>query len=528
MIQDHIMSLLYSKKINILFLSLLVLCSLNIATHTPSAYAQTPPIQSTSKEGTSSDDKTSTKSASKEEAADNNLDISGSIPIEELVNSWESKYTSLLKKFGLDNSLNAKLLATAIILIVLAISAFISNKITVKIKDRMRSVAQRLHVDYKKLRFYQKAIYYFFLGFILLAVLTALLSTWNISITDYLSEEFIASSLANIVTIYLLILGASVIIDISSGLVEQFFLRWGGSQSRINTLLPIARTTVFITFATLFTLMLLSELGINVMPLLAGAGVLGFAIGFGAQTIIKDLLTGFIIILEDLIQVGDVAKLADRTGVIEKITIRKVQLRDLGGSVYTVPFSEITIVENLTKEYSIALFEVGIAYREDMDYVCTLLSQVDENMREDDNFKDDMLEPLEIFGLDKFADSAVIIKARIKTNPSQQWRISREFNRRIKMLFDKENIEIPFPHQTIYFGENKDGSAPPLHIEQKNNVRNLPSEPDSESDSEPESTEQSKEQVNEKAKKEPENQSHKPANTATEAQQLPSKDDEDD
>ena len=491
MIKGHIMNLLYSKKLKALLFSLLMICTLNITTYTSDIYAQTPTIQNSSNE-----------SSSEEQEKDSSLSISNSIPIEEIVNSWESKYSSFLKKFNLDSSLNTKLLATTIILIALAVSAFISNKITVRIKNRMRSIAQRLHVNYKKIRFYQRAIYYFFLSFIILAVLTALLSTWDISITDYLSEDLITSSLANVVTIYLLILGASVIIDISSGLVEQFFIRWGGSQSRIDTLLPIAKTTVFITFTTLFTLMLLSELGINVMPLLAGAGVLGFAIGFGAQTIIKDLLTGFIIILEDLIQVGDVAKLAGRTGVIEKITIRKVQLRDLGGSVYTVPFSEITIVENLTKEYSIALFEVGIAYREDMDYVCTLLSQVDENMREDENFKDDMLEPLEIFGLDKFADSAVIIKARIKTNPSQQWRISREFNRRIKMLFDKENIEIPFPHQTIYFGENKDGSAPPLHIEQKNNVRNLPSEP--------------------------ENKSHKPANTATEAQQLPSKDDEDD
>lgn len=494
------MNLLYSKKSKNLLFYFLVLCTLSITPYTSTTYAQASTIEKTSSE-ISSNEKLS---EAQEENGD--LNISDSIPIEEIVNSWENKYSLLLKKFNLDSSLNTKLFTTAIILIALTISAFISNKVTIRMKNRMRFIAQRLHVNYKKMRFYQRAIYYFFLSFILLAVLTALLSTWNISITDYLSEDFITSSLANIVTIYLLVLGASVIIDISSGLVEQFFIRWGGSQSRIDTLLPIAKTTVFITFATIFTLMLLSELGINVMPLLAGAGVLGFAIGFGAQTIIKDLLTGFIIILEDLIQVGDVVKLADRTGVIEKITIRKVQLRDLGGSVYTVPFSEITIVENLTKEYSIALFEVGVAYRENMDYVCTLLSQVDEKLREDDNFKNDILEPLEIFGLDKFADSAIIIKARIKTKPSQQWRISREFNRRIKILFDKENIEIPFPHQTIYFGENKDGSAPPLHITQKdkreNNIHNLPSEP--------------------------ENQPYKSTSRTTKAQQLPSKDDKDD
>ena len=232
----------------------------------------------------------------------------------------------------------------------------------------------------------------------------------------------------------------------------------------MQTLLPIVRNVLFFVFSILFTLVLLSELGVDIMPLLAGAGVVGIAVGFGAQTMVKDFLTGFIIIMEDLIQVGDVATLGDKTGIIEKITIRKVQMRDLDGTVYTVPFSEISVVSNLTKEYSYYLMDIGIAYREDPDEVIGYLREIDEEMREDENFKDLILEELHILGVDQFGDSAIIIKARIKTLPIKQWDVGREFNRRMKYKFDKHGIEIPFPHQTLYFGEDKKGHAPPAYI----------------------------------------------------------------
>lgn len=150
---------------------------------------------------------------------------------------------------------------------------------------------------------------------------------------------------------------------------------------------------------------------------------------------------------------------------MEKITIRKVQLRDMAGTVYTVPFSEITIVENLTKDFSHYVFDVGIAYRENPDEVIAVLKEIDAEMRQDAEFKDDILDPLEVMGVDKFADSAVMLKARIKTKPIKQWRIGREFNRRMKHAFDKHGIEIPFPHRTQYFGEDRAGSAPPARIE---------------------------------------------------------------
>jgi small-conductance mechanosensitive channel len=211
-------------------------------------------------------------------------------------------------------------------------------------------------------------------------------------------------------------------------------------------------------------LIVLSELGVNTAPLLAGAGVVGLAVGFGSQALVKDLITGLFILLEDSVAVGDVATVAGHTGVVEAISIRTIKLRDLQGSVYSVPWSEVTSVINLTKDFSYYLLDVGVAYRENTDEVVAVLKELAEEMRSEAAFESSMPEPIEILGVDRFADSAVIIRARIKTPPLQQWRVGREFNRRIKLRFDELGIEIPFPHTTIYFGEDKKGEAPPARV----------------------------------------------------------------
>ena len=209
----------------------------------------------------------------------------------------------------------------------------------------------------------------------------------------------------------------------------------------------------------------LSELGIDIYPLLAGAGVAGIAIGFGAQALVKDFLTGFIVVFEDLLQVGDVVRVGDRAGAVERITMRKIQLRNLDGIVHTIPFSEVNIVDNFTKEFSYYLFDVGVAYREDVDEVVHCLLEIDEELRASNEFGDKILAELEVLGLDRFADSSVIIRARTKTKAHDRWTVGREFNRRIKQTFDQRNIEIPFPHQTIYFGEDKKGHAPSAKLD---------------------------------------------------------------
>lgn len=240
------------------------------------------------------------------------------------------------------------------------------------------------------------------------------------------------------------------------------------NNSRFQTITPIIRNILLFALSLLSIMVVLSELGINIVPLLAGAGVLGIAIGFGAQTLVKDFLTGLVIIFEDVIQIGDVIQLGDKFGLVEKITLRKIQLRDLDGKVHTIPFGEVTIVSNLTKDYSFYLFDIGVAYRENTDEVIEVLKEIDEEMRADPDFGELILEPLEVFGVDKFDDSAVVIKARIKTKPIQQWNVGREFNRRIKHAFDARNIEIPFPHTTLYFGEGKDGTSPAANVRMMN------------------------------------------------------------
>jgi small conductance mechanosensitive channel len=236
------------------------------------------------------------------------------------------------------------------------------------------------------------------------------------------------------------------------------------NTSRLQTITPIVRNILLITLSIMSVMVVLSEVGINIMPLLAGAGVLGIAVGFGAQTLVKDFLTGLMVIFEDLLQIGDVVRLGDKFGLVERITLRKVQLRDIDGTVHTVPFGEVTIVSNLTKEFSYYVFEVGVAYRESVDEVIACLKELDVEFRKDESFGPNIFEPLDIQGLDKFGDSAIVIKARYKTEPHERWKIGREFNRRIKAAFDERGIEIPFPHQTIYFGEDKQGRAPKANV----------------------------------------------------------------
>lgn len=277
-----------------------------------------------------------------------------------------------------------------------------------------------------------------------------------------IAESLIAIGLILIITV-LLWNAAEIIIERLLRLATRSLDRERTAR-RLDSLVPLLRSLVQATIGVLAALLLLSELGVNIGPLLAGAGILGLAVGFGAQTLVKDLITGVTILLEDGATVGDVVEVAGHAGVVEEMRIRIIQLRDLSGNVHLVPYSDVTTIKNFTKEFSFYLFEVGVAYREDTDEVCKVLTAIGEEMQQDEQFGPDIMEPLQILGVDQFADSAVIIKARIKTVPIRQWAVGREFNRRMKKRFDELGIEIPFPHTTLYFGEPKEGKAPPLHV----------------------------------------------------------------
>ena len=240
--------------------------------------------------------------------------------------------------------------------------------------------------------------------------------------------------------------------------IERRFEQESGSvpteaAKRAKTLTLIIRTTLLVAIYVIALLTIISELGIQIGPLLAGAGIAGLAIGFGAQTLVKDVINGFFILLENQIRVGDVVEVAGIGGMVESINLRTIRLRDVQGRLHIIPNSSIEIVTNFTKDWSRALIEIGVAYKEDIDRVIEILKSVGEDLRNDPAFSESILEPLTILGIDSFGDSSVNLRMFFKTLPLKQWEVAREFRRRVKKAFDAAGIEIPFPHRTIYLGE---------------------------------------------------------------------------
>jgi len=227
------------------------------------------------------------------------------------------------------------------------------------------------------------------------------------------------------------------------------------SHRRSETLVSLLRQGLFIVVWVLAILTILKELGLDIAPILAGAGVVGLAVGFGAQNLVRDVISGFFMILENQVRVGDVAIINGQGGLVEAVNFRTVVLRDLAGTMHVFPNGTITTLANMTYGWSGYVFEIGVAYKEDTDRVVEVLRSVAEELRADPEHGHDILEAVEIFGVDQFADSAVVIKGRIKTRPLQQWAVGREFLRRVKQAFDREGIEIPFPHRTLYVGEGQ-------------------------------------------------------------------------
>ncbi len=225
------------------------------------------------------------------------------------------------------------------------------------------------------------------------------------------------------------------------------------SSKRINTLYDIFHGFIKMVLWVVLIIMILQRVGLNTAPLLASAGIIGLAIGFGAQELVRDYIAGFFVILENQIRVGDVVSINQTSGIVEKIELRTTTLRDFSGTVHVFQNGKINSISNMTKDWSAIVFDIGVAYKEDTQAVIDIMKQVGDELMEDSNFKNDIKEPIEVFGLNEFADSALVIKARFKTKPIHQWRVGREYRKRLKEAFDKNNIEIPFPHTTVYWGE---------------------------------------------------------------------------
>jgi small conductance mechanosensitive channel len=224
----------------------------------------------------------------------------------------------------------------------------------------------------------------------------------------------------------------------------------GSARARVATLTSVLRTLALVALWSVVAVICLSQLGLDVRPILAGAGIVGLAVGFGAQYLVRDVITGFFLVLEDQVRVGDVAVVNGTGGLVETVTFRTIVLRDLAGTVHIFPNGTVTTLANMTKDWSGYVVDVEVGYREDLDRVVALMRRVAEELRQDPAHGPLILEPIEIFGVDAFREARAVIKARLKTLPIQQWTVGREYRRRLLQAFEAEGIELP--GQTVQLG----------------------------------------------------------------------------
>lgn len=382
--------------------------------------------------------------------------LSEAIGINAQTDHFLQRYNTFLQSHNLNTSLVGRASLSLLSVVLTLLFWGVANKGITRLHNTLQRVKDRFHLTHTRFRLYTRL----FRLATTLAFLCLLLYTnaviWGVSGFGVIQSDTTVSLLKNVLNITLLSAFALGVWEVINIFIENSLRKNNAlNNNRMRTVIPIIRNIAVVIFGSLFGLVLLSELGINIMPLLAGAGVIGIAIGFGAQTMVKNYIAGLTIILEDLMQVGDVVHIAGRRGTIEKISIRKVQIRSVDGNVHTIPFSEITVIENMTKDYSYYLLDINVSYAADPDAVMAVMRDVATNMRQDPDWQPQILDDLEVMGLDRFADSAIVIRARLRTLPGKQWDVGRAYNRRLKQAFAAHAIEIPFPQQTVHIAKER-------------------------------------------------------------------------
>lgn len=257
--------------------------------------------------------------------------------------------------------------------------------------------------------------------------------------------------------IVLIVLVSTLLLRFTAALSRRFeeeVAATGGTDAaerlrRVRTLGTIARNTAGVLVTGIALLMVLRELNLDITPILTGAGIAGLAVGFGAQSLVKDVISGFFMILENQVRVGDVASINGTGGLVEAITLRTIVLRDVNGTVHVFPNGSITTLSNMSKDFAYAVLDIALAYDEDPDRVTAILRGIDEEIRADAAYKGSILEPLEVLGIDQFGESNMILRTRVKTLPLKQWEIGREMRRRIRARFRAEGIEVPYRRQVL-------------------------------------------------------------------------------
>ena len=220
-------------------------------------------------------------------------------------------------------------------------------------------------------------------------------------------------------------------------------------RRRVDTLSKVLRHSTSALIVIVAVMLVLNQIGMSIAPILGAAGVVGIAVGFGAQSLVKDVFSGFFLLVENQIRVGDVVEIAGKSGVVEQLSLRRTTLRSYDGSVHYISNGLITTVTNMSTEFAFAVVDIGVSYREDIDRVYAVMRETAEVLRQSGDFGAKIIDDLEIAGVDQWADSAVMIRARIPTQPLDQWSVRREYLKRLKAAFDREDISIPFPHRTV-------------------------------------------------------------------------------
>ncbi len=287
------------------------------------------------------------------------------------------------------------------------------------------------------------------------------------------ARGWLLANMPNVTRIALILVGALVVQRIIGHLIHRLErlvededpTTASEVEKRIRTLGRIARQVLSVLVWGVAIMLIMGELGLNLGPVLAGAGIAGLAVGFGAQTLVKDIISGFFILFENQFRVNDVIETAGVSGLVEAINLRTTVLRDVHGRVHVVPNGSINVVSNLTREWSRALLDVGVAYKEDTDRCFAVIREVGRAMESDRDIGPRLLGPFEYPGVEGFGDSAVLLRVMVKTKPLEQWNVMRELRRRIKKAFDAAGIEIPFPHMTVYIGDERSNQKLLLRVE---------------------------------------------------------------
>ncbi len=304
---------------------------------------------------------------------------------------------------------------------------------------------------------------------IVIAVIVAalVLDAWNaFDLFNWIASDRGLAFVGTLLTV-VFILGATFAIWLLVSSWIEYRLNLGSdgvtvaSSARERTLLTIFRNAFTISLVVVALMITLSELGLDIGPLLAGAGVLGLAIGFGAQKLVQDVITGVFIQLENAIYTGDVVTAAGVTGVVEKLTVRSVGLRDLSGTYHLIPFSSVDTVSNFMRGFAFHVGEYRVAYRESVDEAVALLQQAFADLKADPEHRPAIIDDLEVHGVTELAESFVIVRVRIKTLPGQQWAVGRAYNAFVKKRFEQAGLDMPFPHVTLSFGGDGQGLPPP-------------------------------------------------------------------